>query len=103
MVPGGGNPKPDAFRSIGEIAARANDLRRQLLDRSADLGTDFDDRLVHLALDVIAESGRARRQELLHVGSQLPRVGIDDLEFLLDADRESVLHAAAIIVREVSI
>jgi hypothetical protein len=37
------------------------------------------------------------------VGSQLPRVGIDDLEFLLDADREGVLHAAAIIVREVAI
>jgi hypothetical protein len=37
------------------------------------------------------------------MGSQLPRVGIDDLEFLLDADREGVLHAAAIIVREVAI
>jgi hypothetical protein len=37
------------------------------------------------------------------VRSQLPRVGIDDLEFLLDADREGVLHAAAIIVREVAI
>jgi len=30
-------------------------------------------------------------------------VGIDDLEFLLDADREGVRHAAAIIVREVAI
>jgi len=37
------------------------------------------------------------------VGPQLPRVGIDDLEFLLDADREGVLHPAAIIVREVAI
>jgi O-antigen ligase len=37
------------------------------------------------------------------VRSQLPRVGIDDLEFLLYADREGVLHAAAIIVREVAI
>jgi len=37
------------------------------------------------------------------VGAQLPCVGIDDLEFLLDADREGVRHAAAIIVREVAI
>ena len=58
----------------------------------ADLRADLDDRLVQLALDLIAERRRARRQQLGHVRPQLPGLGIDDLELFLDADGEAVRH-----------
>jgi len=92
MRAGGGDAQPDALGGVGEIAAGADDLAGQLLDRSADLGADLDDRLVHLALDVIAEGRRARREQLGDVRSQFPRRGIDDLKFFLDADGERVIH-----------
>ena len=64
------------------------------VDVGADLGADLDDRLVHLALDLIAEApGALDVEQLGDVRAQLPRVGIDDLEFFLDADGERVLHA----------
>ena len=92
MGAGGGDAQADALRGVGEIAPGADDLRRQLLDRSADLRADLDDRLVHLALDVLAEGRRARREQLGDVRAQLPGRGIDDLEFFLDADGEGVVH-----------
>src|SRR5437762_2343529 len=64
----------------------------QLLDAAADLRADLDDRLVQLALDRIAKRLGARGQQLRHVRAELPRVGIDDLKFLFDADRERVPH-----------
>jgi hypothetical protein len=95
MRAGGGDAQADALGGVGEIAADADDLGRQLLDVGADLGPDFDDRLVHLALDVVAEHGGARGQQLGDVRTQLPGVGIDDLEFFLDADGERVVHGVA--------
>jgi hypothetical protein len=90
-----GDAQADALRGIGEIAAIADDFLGQLADVRTDLGPDLDDRLVHLALDLIAEGGHARRQQLLHVRAELPALGIDDLEFFLDADGERVLHGSA--------
>ena len=92
---GGGDAQADALRGIGEIAAIADDFLGQLADVRTDLGPDLDDRLVHLALDLIAEGGHARRQQLLHVRAKLPGLGIDDLELFLDADGERVLHGSA--------
>ena len=71
----------------------------ELVDARADLGADLDDRLMHLALDVIAEGRRARREELGDVRPQLPRGRIDDLEFFLDADGKRVSHG---VLRQVS-
>src|SRR5207253_9638550 len=53
---------------------------------------DLDDRLVQLRLDLIAEGGGARRQQLRDVRTELPRLGVDNLKLLLDADGEAVLH-----------
>ena len=92
MRAGGGDAQPDALGGVGEIAPRADDFFRQLLGRRADFGTDLDDRLVHFPLDLIAEGGRARLEQLGDVRAQLPRVGIHDLELFLDADREGVIH-----------
>src|SRR5207245_9028412 len=84
--------KRAALGGFGALAPDADDPLGQLVDAGADLRAHLDDRLVHLALDRVAERRRARGQELLHVRAQLPRRGIDDLQLLLDADREGVLH-----------
>ena len=73
MRAGGGDAQADALGGVGEIAAVADDLLGQLLDVRADLGADLDDRLVHLALDLVAEGRRARRQQLLTRASAAPR------------------------------
>src|SRR5947208_15716392 len=92
MRPGRRDAEADALRGVREILAVPNDLLGQLLDAAADLRPDFNDRLVHLALDLIFQRRRARRQQLGDVRPELPRGGIDDLELLLDADGEGVLH-----------
>ena len=61
----------------------------QLGDVGADPRADLDDRLVHLALDLVAEHRRARRQQLGHVRAQFPRLRVDDLELLFDAEGEA--------------
>jgi hypothetical protein len=43
---------------------------------------------------VIAEGGRARREQLGDVRPELPGGGIDDLKFFLDADGERVVHGS---------
>ena len=47
---------------------------------------------MHLALDVVTEGWRARREQLGDVRPELPGGGIDDLKFLLDADGKGVIH-----------
>src|SRR4029079_7840287 len=73
----------------------AADLLVELGDVGADLRADLDDRLMQLALELIAER-MAGVEQLRHVRAQLPRRRIDDLELLLDADGEGVRHQAMI-------
>ncbi len=80
----------DALGRARQLPPVAVDLLAQLADVGADLRADLDDRLVHLALDLLPEHRRARRQELGHVRPQLSALGVDDLEFLLDAEGEAV-------------
>ena len=51
---------------------------------------ELDDRLVHLRFDVLFQSDFAVVENLLNVGTQLARLRIDDLEFLLDPEGENV-------------
>ena len=69
----------------------------QLRHVLADLRADFDDRLVELALDLLAQRGRAGREQLGDVRAQLPGLRIDDLELLFDADGEPVRHGGMIL------
>ena len=62
--------------------------RHVLTDRRAYL----DDRLVHLALHLLAERPRAGRKEFRDVRTELPRLGIDNLKFFLNADGEPMRH-----------
>src|SRR5262249_2637240 len=96
MRAGGGDAQTDALGARRQLAPDPADLLVQLADVGADLGADFDDRLVQLALDLIAERRRRRAEQLRDVRAELPRVGIDDLEFFFDADREGVAHQAMI-------
>src|SRR5207302_8007573 len=86
--------QPDALGRIGKTAPAADDFLAQLVDAGADLGADLDNRLVELALDVVAEGRGARREELGDVGSKLPGRRIDDLELFLDANGERVSHGS---------
>ena len=52
----------------------------------------LDDRLVQLALHLVAEHRRAGRHQFADVRAQLPRLRVDDLELFLDADGEAVRH-----------
>jgi hypothetical protein len=93
MGAGGGDAQAHPLCGVRQIAPGADDLAGQLFDRSTDLGADLDNRLVHLALDVVAEGGRARREQFRDVRSELPGGGIDDLKFFLDADGKGVIHS----------
>jgi hypothetical protein len=71
------------------------DLVAKLGNAAADLGADLDDRLVHLALDVLTECRGARGQELADVRPQFPRVRVDDLELFLHANGEPMRHGSS--------
>ena len=87
----GGDREADPLGRGRQLAPDCEQISsRSSLDVGADLRADLDDRLVHLALDLIAERRRARREELGHVRPQVSALGVDDLEFLLDADGEAV-------------
>ena len=73
MRAGGRDREPDALGRGGELPADAEDLAAQLADVRADLRADLDDRLVELALDLVAEHRRARGQQLGHVRLAAPR------------------------------
>jgi hypothetical protein len=93
---GRGDAQPDALGALGELAADMNDLVLELVDVAADLRADLDDRLVELALDLIAER-RARREQLRHVRPQLPGLRVDNLKLFLNADGERVRHHRIIV------
>ncbi len=67
MSASGGDGETHAFRRIGQLAPDPEDLVGQLGDVAADLGPDLDDRLVELALDLIAQRRSARREKLRDV------------------------------------
>src|SRR5262249_12116962 len=77
-------------------AAELADLRACLLDVAADAGPRLHDRLVHLGPHALAQQGvlLALLQELAHVGSQLARLDVDDLELFFDAERELTVQKA---------
>jgi len=80
MRAGRGDRQTDALSRGHKLGAHAGHLVPQFGDVAADARAHLDDRLVQLALDLIAERGRARRDELAHVRPESPGTRIDDLE-----------------------
>jgi hypothetical protein len=53
-----------------------------------DVAADLDLRLEKLGLDLVLEDDPSLFEELLDIGGQLARVGIDKLVLLLDSDSQ---------------
>jgi hypothetical protein len=85
-----GHGKTDPLGRIRQLPAIAEDLLAKLGHVAADLRAHFDDRLMHLALDLVSQHRCTRRQKLGDVRPQLSALRVDDLEFLLDAEGEAV-------------
>src|SRR5512144_1490738 len=91
---GGDEPQPVAGQQAAQRAAQPHHLLARLRGVPADLRADLDDRLHHLGFDVVAEH-RLRDPEQ-RVDVRLEFAGpVDDLELLLDADREIAFRVDA--------
>src|SRR5256885_16602434 len=84
----GRDPQPDRLEQRRKRAAQRGDLLPRFADVRADLRSRFDHRLHHLGLDLLAEAWPRRGKQCRAVALELP-LAIDDLELLLDADREA--------------
>ena len=78
---GGRDAQADAFGALRQLAADVVDLVLELVDVGADFGADLDDRLVQLALELIAERRRrptraARKRAIAAPTSPGRRFGI---------------------------
>src|SRR5205814_2365564 len=88
MRAGRGDTKARRLQQRRDRAAQGRDLVTGLAHVGADLRAGLDDRLHHLALELVAEAAAGSREERLDVALELT-LPIDDLELLLDADRET--------------
>ena len=64
---------------------------RASCDRLANLRAEFDDRLVHLRLDLFLKGDFAALENLLDMRTELTRLGIYDRELLLDPESKGVV------------
>jgi hypothetical protein len=90
MRAGGSDQQTAVGGEVGKLAPKLQDLRARALDIGANLRAELNDRLVHLRFDVFLQRYLPVLENLLNVGSQLARLRIDDLEFLLDPKGENV-------------
>src|SRR5438874_106764 len=80
-----------AAGEIRQLAPQLNHMRPRVVDRIANLGAEFDDRLVHLGLDLLLEQDLATLEDFLNVRLQLARLRIDNRKLLFDAESVGVL------------
>src|SRR5439155_22165635 len=74
-----------------QLAAKLDNLLSRRRRVAADFCAQLDDRLMHLGLHVLFQAHVAVGENLLNVRTQLPRVGINDLEFFLNPESEDVI------------
>src|SRR5206468_12689618 len=63
-------------------------------NRIANLGAEFDDRLVHLRLDLLLEHDLSTLEDFLDVRPQLARLRVDNRKLFLDAESVGVVFPA---------
>src|SRR5207253_3896169 len=80
-----------AAGEIRQLAPQLNHMRPRVVDRIANLGPEFDDRLVHLGLDLLLEQDLATLEDFLNVRLQLARLRIDNRKLLFDTEGVGVL------------
>ncbi len=95
MGAGGGKLRPAARGQLAQFAPQADDLLPRFCGCAADIGPGLDHGLMHLGLDPLLHDHLPVAENLLDMRAQFPRLGIHDLEFLLNAKGEDVvfLHA----------
>ena len=80
-----------ARRQFCQLTAKIDNLLPGNARVAANLCAEFHHRLVHLGFDALLQNHFAAIQNLLDVRPQFARLRIDDLEFLLDAEREEMV------------
>ena len=80
--------RPLLSASVGDGAPELDDVGARLLNIRADAGADFDHRLMHLRLDLLAEDHPPLVDHLGDVRAQLARLRVDDLKLFFDSERE---------------
>src|SRR6185312_12475686 len=73
-------------------AAQPGDVSARLLNVLANARADFNHRLNHLRLDLLAEDHLPLFQEFRDVRAQLTRLWVNYLELLFDAEGELIEH-----------
>src|SRR5207253_1683047 len=92
MSRGGNNLQSIFFGQRGDDATETADVRAGFLNVLADAGADFDLRLDHFRLDLLAKQHAAFFENLGDVRTQLARLWIDDLKFFFNTECELVEH-----------
>src|ERR1700731_3607528 len=77
-------------------------MRARVDNRLADFRPEFDDGLMHLGFDLLLERHLPAFEDLMNVRAQLPRLRIDNGEFLLDAERVLMISFHELKGRETS-
>src|SRR5205814_4480499 len=80
-----------AAGEVRQLAPQLNHMRARVIDRIANLGAEFDDRLMHLGLDLLLEQDLATLEDFLNVRLQLARLRIDNRKLLFDTEGVGVL------------
>ena len=91
MRAGRGDAQFVARRQFCQLGSKLDDLRARASRITAHFGAQFDDRLMHLGLDLLLQDHLAARQNFLDVRSQFPRYRIDNLKLFLNADGKYVI------------
>src|SRR6266566_3021840 len=95
MCARGGDLEPAPGHQFQDLSPQPHELGARLRRRIADLGPDFDNRLVQLRL-YLREHEVIAAQDFRDVRLQLAGLGVDDLILFLDAEREGGrLHRAS--------
>src|SRR6185436_11550094 len=77
-----------ALSETGDRAPELDEIGARFLNIRADAGADFDHRLMHLRLYLLAENHPALVHHLGDVRAQFPRLGVDDLKLFFDSKSE---------------
>src|SRR5438132_1796125 len=75
----------------GQTTAQLRHMHPGIVDVAANFRAQLDHRLMHLRLDLLFEGNFAVFENFVNVRAQLPRLGIDNGKFLLDAQGEDVI------------
>src|SRR5207248_679277 len=87
------DPQVRLISERGELAPQLDDVLTRVRDRRTNLRAEFDDRLVHLRLDLFFQQDLAALENFLDVGAQLTRLRVYNRELFLDPEGEGMVRS----------